>query len=303
MRDHISICIPTFKRNKSREHLLRNLATQRVDDLFDFSVVVVDNSAEGLARETVMRLKKELDLDITYSIEPEQTIPAARNHALRLAQGNHIAIIDDDEIPPRDWLSTMYNALKTFGVDGCLGPVHPYFEQLPPTWLLKGKFCERPVYRTGTLLHWNQTRTGNVLLKKEVFDKHGLRFDVDFKTGGSDQEFFRQAIKVGCRFIAVKEAPVYEVVPQNRWTKTYYIKRAIINGYNSYKYIKREQKTRAATVTLVKSAGAAIVYTFFVPFCVIFGEHLLMKCVEKGAYHFSRLLAFLGIELIKKRDL
>ncbi|MBW2003872.1 MAG: glycosyltransferase family 2 protein [Deltaproteobacteria bacterium] len=303
MRDHISICIPTFKRNKSLEHLLRNLATQRVDDLFDFSVVVVDNSAEGLARETVMRLKKELDLDITYSIEPEQTIPAARNHALRLAQGNHIAIIDDDEIPPRDWLSTMYNALKTFGVDGCLGPVHPYFEQLPPTWLLKGKFCERPVYRTGTLLHWNQTRTGNVLLKKEVFDKHGLRFDVDFKTGGSDQEFFRQAIKVGCRFIAVKEAPVYEVVPQNRWTKTYYFKRAIINGYNSYKYIKREQKTRAATVTLVKSAGAAIVYTFFVPFCVIFGEHLLMKCVEKGAYHFSRLLAFLGIELIKKRDL
>ena len=209
LKDHISVCVPTYRRNQTLERLLRKLAVQDISELFDFSAVVVDNDAAGPARETVMRLRDELVLDISYGIEPEQTIPAARNHALRLARGNYIGIIDDDEFPPQQWLVTMYRAIRAFDVDGALGPVHPFFEQQPPDWLLKGRFCERPVHRTGTLLRWDQTRTGNVLLKKEVFDKHHLCFDMTFKTGGSDREFFKQAMHAGCRFVAVEEAPVY----------------------------------------------------------------------------------------------
>ena len=67
-----------------------------------------------------------------YGIEPEQTIPAARNHALRLARGNYIGIIDDDEFPPPHWLITMYRAIHAFDVDGALGPVHPFFEETAP---------------------------------------------------------------------------------------------------------------------------------------------------------------------------
>ena len=99
MRDHISVCVPTFRRNRMLERLLRNLALQETGGSFDVSVVVVDNDAAGPANETVIGLGKELGLDITYGVEPEQTIPAARNRALGLARGNYIAIIDDDEFP------------------------------------------------------------------------------------------------------------------------------------------------------------------------------------------------------------
>jgi succinoglycan biosynthesis protein ExoM len=84
VKKHISVCIPTFRRNQMLERLLRNLALQETGGLFDFSVVVVDNDAPGPARETVMRLREELGLDMTYGIEPVQAIPAARNHAVRL---------------------------------------------------------------------------------------------------------------------------------------------------------------------------------------------------------------------------
>ena len=87
----------------------------------------MDNDAGGHARETVARVQAELDLDITYSIEPEHTIPAARNHALRLARGNYIGIIDDDEFPSPEWLLRMYEGIQTFAVDGVLGPVYPFF--------------------------------------------------------------------------------------------------------------------------------------------------------------------------------
>lgn len=302
MKDHISVCVPTFHRNQMLERLLRKLALQETDGLFDFSVVVVDNDAAGPARETVMRLRDEIGLDISYGIEPEQTIPAARNHALRLARGNYIGIIDDDEFPPQHWLITMYRAIQTFDVDGALGPVHPFFEQKPPTWLIKSRFCERPTHRTGTLLHWNQTRTGNVLLKKEVFDKHQLNFDRKFKTGGSDQEFFKQAMHAGCMFVAVEEAPVYETVPPERWTKSYYLKRALVNGFNSYRYSVSEKRGISWVTVPVKSTGALLIYALAFPFCVCLGSHVLMNCLEKGGHHLSRLFAMLGIELVKKRS-
>jgi glycosyltransferase involved in cell wall biosynthesis len=302
MKDHISVCIPTFRRNQMLERLLRKMALQETGGLFDFSVVVVDNDAAGPARETVMSLMVESGMEINYGIEPEQTIPAARNHALRVARGNYIGIIDDDEFPPQRWLITMYRAIRTFDVDGGLGPVHPFFEQKPPAWLLKSRFCERPVHRTGTLLHWSQTRTGNVLLKREVFDKHHLCFDVSFKTGGSDREFFRKAMQAGYRFVAVEEAPVYEVVPPERWAKSYWLKRSLVNGFNAQKNSKGQRHGLSRVAVPVKSIVALLAYVMALPFCACFGIGVLMKSLERGCHHLSRLSAMLGIELVKKRD-
>ena len=302
MKDHISVCICTYRRNHMLERLLRKVALQETTGLFDYSVVVVDNDGAGPAKETVMHLGAELGLDITYGIESEQTIPAARNHALRLARGNYIGIIDDDEFPPSHWLISMYRAIQTFDVDGALGPVHPFFEKQPPAWLVKSRFCERPVLRTGTLLHFNQTRTGNVLLKKEVFDKHRLCFDVKFKTSGSDQAFFNEAMQAGCRFIAVEEAPVYEIVPPERCTKSYYLKRALIQGFNSYRSSLLEMSGPSRVILYLKSTGALLAYALAVPFCAFLGSHVLVDCLQRGGYHFSRLLAMMGIELLKKRD-
>ena len=179
------------------------------------------------------RVRAELRLDVAYSIEPERTIPAARNHALRMARGNYIGIIDDDEFTPPDWLLRLYEGIQTFAVDGVLGPVRPFFAGGPPAWLAKSGICDSPVHRTGTLLHWSQMFTNNVLVKKDVFDRHGLAFDLRFRTGGSDQEFFRQAVSRGCQFAAVAEAPVYQVIPPGRWTRNDWVKRALVNGFNA----------------------------------------------------------------------
>jgi succinoglycan biosynthesis protein ExoM len=284
------------------ERLLRKLSLQEMGGLFEFSVVVVDNDVEGPAKETVMRLGTELGLDITYEIEPVQTIPAARNHALRLAKGNYIGVIDDDEFAPPNWLITMYKAIQTFDVDGALGPVHPFFEEEPPAWLVKSGFCERPVHRTGILLNWNQTRTGNVLLKKEVFDKHNLYFDLNCKTSGSDKEFFREAMERGCRFVAVEEAPVYEIVPPERQTKGYYLRRAVVHASNERKFRAPYLRGLSKFTAPMRALAALVVYTSILPLSAVIGTHALMIYGEKVAYHLSWLLAMVGVDLAKKRD-
>jgi succinoglycan biosynthesis protein ExoM len=302
VNNHISVCIPTFRRNQMLEQLLRKLAKQQTGGLFDYSVVVVDNDVAGTARETAIRLKEELALDLVYDIESERTIPAVRNHALRLARGNYIAIIDDDEFPPSDWLLNLYRAIQAYSVDGALGPVHPHFDQKPPDWLIKGKFCERPVHTTGMLLKWDQTRTGNVLIKREVFERHNLYFDPKFKTGGSDREFFKQAMQRGCKFVAVEEAPVYEIVPPERWAKSYWLKRALVNGYNSHRNSLDQMDGINKIILPVKSAGAVLAYALASPVCACLGSHVLMQCLERGCHHLSRLFAMMGIELVKRRD-
>lgn len=282
--------------------LLRNLKLQETGGLFDLSIVVVDNDPAGLARESVLRLKAELAIEIEFGIEPERTIAAARNHALRLARGNYIAIIDDDEFPPQNWLITLYRAIQTYDVDGALGPIFPFFTQAPPRWLVKGRFCERPIYRTGALLKWEQTRTGNVLLKRDVFDKINLRFDTSWKTSGSDRAFFKQAMLSGFKFVAVEEAPVYELVPAERWKRSYYVRRSLVQGFNAQKNRSREMSGFAVGLQTLKSIATLVVWALALPLLACFGNILLVKCLEKGGYHLSRFLAVFGIELIKERN-
>lgn len=284
------------------ERLLRNLPAQETGGLFDFSVVVVDNDPAAPAGGVVARLTAELGLDIVYIVSTKNIIPVARNHALRLAHGNYIGIIDDDEFPPPHWLLNLYRAIHTFDVDGALGPVHPCFDQRPPGWLIKGRFCERPALRTGTLLHWNQTRTGNVLLKREVFEKHNLQFDETFTTGGSDREFFKHAMARGCRFIAVEQAPVYEIVPPERWTMSYWLRRAVVNGYNAHKNNLGQVRGLARAILPLKLAAASVVYAGGAPLAACLGTHHFVRCLESGGNHFSRLCAMFGIELVKQRD-
>lgn len=301
-RDHITVCVCTYRRNAMLEKLLRKLQLQQTEDRFDFSIVVVDNDVAGPAREIVPRLQREIGIEITYDIEPDKCIAAARNRGVRLAHGNYIAFIDDDEFPAQQWLYTMYRAVQLFDADGALGPVYPFFAERPPDWLLKSRLCERPVHRTGTWLSWEQTRTGNVLLRRKVFDEHGLWFDVKYRTSGSDKEYFREAMELGYRFIAVMEAPVYETVPPARQTMQYYFRRAIVQASNERRFRAPHLKGLSKVIAPLKALSALCVYVLLMPLFALIGIHTSIKYLEKCAYHLSWLLAVVGVDLAKHRN-
>ena len=284
------------------ETLLRKLAIQDTGDLFQFSIVVVDNDAAGSARERVSMLQQELGIELLYDIEPDKCIAAARNRSVRMAKGNYVAFIDDDEFPPRQWLLEMYRAIDLFEADGALGPVYPYFDTNPPGWLLKSGFCDRPVIRTGTWLDWGDTRTGNVLLKRSVFDEHDLWFDVKYRTSGSDKEYFREAMALGYRFVAVKDAPVYETVPPVRQTKKYYLQRAMVQASNERRFRAPFLKGLAKITAPLRVIAVLGVHAVLLPCCAVQGTHALVSRLEKCVYHSSWLLTMLGIDLAKHRN-
>src|SRR5436309_8539340 len=96
---HISVCICTYKRASSLDRLLHKLETLMTDDLFTYSLVVVDNDHMASAHGVTTAFKARSRIGLIYLVEPEQNIALARNKAATNASGHYIAFIDDDELP------------------------------------------------------------------------------------------------------------------------------------------------------------------------------------------------------------
>lgn len=109
-------------------------------------------------------------------------------------------------------------------------------------------------------------------------------------------------MRLGRRFVAVAEAPVYEVVPPERWTKTYWLKRALVNGFNSHTYSKEHLRGLAWGLQAAKYMTAVVAYAVALPVAACLGTHVWMKCLEKGCHHFGRFCAMFGIQLARRRD-
>jgi succinoglycan biosynthesis protein ExoM len=288
---HISVCICTYKRPDMLRSLLVALQDQYAVGIFAYDIVVVDNDRMGSAEKTVQDLKMRSSIPISYSIEPKQNIALARNRAVATATGDFIAFIDDDEVPGKSWLMSLFKARDEFCTDGVLGPVVPSYEGNPPEWVVRGKFYERPSHRTGEVLNWMNTRTGNVLLKRAIFSDKENMFRPEFGSGGEDRDFFRRMIAKGMRFVWCAEAPVYEAVPAERCTRSFMLRRALLRG----------QLPHFSSIDVGKSLIAVPLYALFLPFLLFGSHHVFMKYLIKDCDHIGRICSCLGLKLIKDK--
>ncbi len=287
----IAVCICTYKRPELLKRLLEQLSCQEAEGRLSFSVVIADNDAECSAESVASEFARNSHLQITYCTEPQRGISATRNRAVANAAADFIAFIDDDEFPSPQWLGNLMRTLDECSADGVLGPVLEHFDEQPPAWILKGNFFQRPTYPTGTKLDWPNTRTGNVLLKAELFHGMSEPFRPKFRSG-EDQDFFRRMMEKGRVFVWCHEAPVYEVVPPARWKRTYLLRRALLFGS------VWAVRDHVPPFEIAKSTVAVFVYTICLPIAAILGQHRLMALLIKLCHHSGKLLSLAGINPI-----
>ena len=290
---HISVCVCTYKRPLLLARSLQELGRQDTGGQFTYSIVVADNDCLQSARKVVSDFAATSNILIRYCAEPRQNIALARNMAIANASGDFIAFLDDDEFPTSRWLLTLFEACHKYGVDGVLGPVKPHFDEEPPTWVIQGRFYERPTYPTGFVIDWTKGRTGNVLLRSQVFASSAHPFQQEFLTG-EDQDFFRRMIEKGHKFIWCSEAVAYEVVPPIRWKPTFMIRRALLRGAT------RVVHPNFGAVEIAKAVIAVPTYAAALPFALVFGYHKFMTCLVKLCDHTGKLLALAGINPIRE---
>lgn len=305
--------------------LLSKLQDQVTENYFTYSAVVVDNDSKQSARDVIKGWQEKSIIPIDYHLEPNQNIALARNKAVENAKGNFIAFIDDDEFPESTWLLNLYKTLLDFHAHGTLGPVRPYYPDNTPIWLIKSKLCERRELKTGAFLHWGQMRTGNTLLNKKLFEEKYFWFESAYgRTGGEDTIFFKKQYENGKVFIWCNEAPVYETILPERWSKKFHIRKILRIGCGVGENLRKQKGefdysgTQASCgvgknlrkqkalfqkfYILSKSVIWIISMNILLPFSILCGQHLYMRCMTKFIYNFGVISGFLGYVIIRNRD-
>jgi succinoglycan biosynthesis protein ExoM len=300
-RDHVSVCICTFRRPELLRRLLDAIASQRRDARFSFDVVVVDNDAGRSAESLVRELASRTDLEAIYDVEPHRNISLARNRAVRNASGNLVAFLDDDECPVQDWLVRLYDTWRTSGADGVLGPVVPDYPPEAPAWLTAGRFFDRRRLPTGAPISARDGRTGNVLLRRSILTDGEGWFDPAFgRTGGEDSDFFRRQFAGGRVFVWCDEAVAHETVPPDRWSTSFHLKRYWRSGTIDGEWMRAGRIPWIAPVAkslVVLGAGVPLA-----PFTLLLQKHVRVRVWQKLAYCGATVAALGGVSLLRDRD-
>ena len=167
---------------------------------------------------------------IRYLHVPEPGIAAARNAALDAAAGfDLIVFIDDDERPVERWLEKLIETYLMRRSTAVVGPVISEYAAEPDPWITAGAFFSRRRMPTGSPV--DLAATNNLLLDVRQIRELGLRFDERFGlSGGSDTLFTRQLHARGGTMIWCDEAVVVDMVPRDRLTRGWVVRRAFRSG-------------------------------------------------------------------------
>jgi glycosyltransferase involved in cell wall biosynthesis len=177
----VSVIIPTLNRYQWLYDGLKDLENQRYKN---FEVIVVDQSQPFRAE-----FYKDWDLSLRVWHQEEKALWRARNEAIQTAKGDYILMYDDDSRVDTDWIIQHLRALDFFKADISSGvSISAMGAKVPAHY---------------AYFRWSdQLDTGNVLIKRSVFEKIGL-FDRQFeKQRMGDGEFGLRAYLAGFKNVS-----------------------------------------------------------------------------------------------------
>lgn len=155
----VSIVIPTLNRYQYLKDVFKDLENQTYKN---FEVIVVDQTDE-FNKE----FYKGWKFDLKFWFQPEKALWKARNEAIKSAKGDLILLYDDDSLVESNWIEEHLKCLDYFKADLSSG--------------VSISVAGAEVPKNYSYFKWSdQLDTGNVLIKKEIFNKIGF-FDFQFE--------------------------------------------------------------------------------------------------------------------------
>ena len=256
----VAVMTPTLRRPESLARALRSLARQSARDLIG-QVVVVDNSPEGSARETVATLAAETGLPLTYLHEPHPGVATARNTGLRAITCDHVAFLDDDEEAPSEWLERLFALHTTLDADVTFGPVKGSAEGATAA---ERPYLDHFFSRIGPEVSGPTERgwgCGNSIMRRATALRGDAPFDVaGDESGGEDDRLFLKLGAEGRRFAWAADAWVWEHAPPARTNARYALGRAFAYGQGPTRHALRQGKPLQAARWIAVGAAQAALY-------------------------------------------
>ncbi|MDP3334166.1 MAG: glycosyltransferase family 2 protein [Methylococcaceae bacterium] len=283
----IDICIATYKRPELLRQLLKSLSEQTINDTYKVRIIVIDNDSEASAKNTVISFFSATNLAYIYDIQPEKNISITRNKALEHVSADYLAFIDDDEWAVPDWLNQLLKASQQFNADIVFGPVLPQFPEDTPRWVLQGGFFNRDDKTGAVMAHG---ASGNVLIRAPKLFNNTLYFDPEYGlTGGEDTELFHRLYLHGAKLIWCNEALAYEVIPQERMTVNWLVKRALRGGQIYAKVYLKDYSLPDRIIWFIKRISYLGITIISLPVAFLMGKSRWVWVLRKLMANYGQL--------------
>jgi glycosyltransferase involved in cell wall biosynthesis len=99
----------------------------------EYEVLVVDNASSDRTTRAALEFQRP-GRNLRVVQEPVIGLSAARNRAAAEAAGEWLAYLDDDALPPLDWLEQARNIVRAQAPDLLGGPFYPFYTTPKPAW-------------------------------------------------------------------------------------------------------------------------------------------------------------------------
>jgi len=248
----LSVAICTYNRAAMLGKTLASLVQSSA--LADpWEVVVVDNNSTDSTKAVCERYSEKFPLK--YVFESRQGLSAARNRALREAEGDFLVFTDDDVIVDREWLAAYARAYSDFPFGGFFGGrILAAWPNGRPAWLRD----ESMPLISGLLVHYDRGSTVRLYSSDEPVP-YGASFGItraaigvagDFDTAlgvvgrrggrGEETDYFERLRAVGVPGVYVGTAVAWHRTDPKRLTGSYALRHGLskttVAGGGSWKW-------------------------------------------------------------------
>ena len=107
----ISIIVPTYN---GEQYILKCINSLLDQTLKEIEIIVIDDGSTDNTKNLVLQIK---DPRVKYYYQKNQMQGAARNYGIKLAKGEYIAFVDDDDYVDSKMYEKMYNKAISFDSD------------------------------------------------------------------------------------------------------------------------------------------------------------------------------------------
>ncbi len=190
----VSVIIPTYHRSECIQRAVDSVLSQTLKDI---EVIVVDDNGidtpDGLATQMAMSKYKSYPNIVYLQHQSNLNGAVARNSGLKVARGEYISFLDDDDVYLPDRLEKLVDCLDrcdhTWGL--CYSA---YVKRMPNGAIQKSaEEVQGDIFLQVLMRSFYLGSGANIFVRREVIEKIGL-FDETFRRN-QDLEFLVRATK------------------------------------------------------------------------------------------------------------
>lgn len=229
----LSLIVATYNRAEQLMVTLRSIAMQRAAaELWE--CIVVDNNSKDNTAERVEEFRlTHPKLNIVYVREGQQGLSYARNAGIRVAQGDILAFVDDDERIVEGFIGAYIELFDSYSdAMSAGGRIVAEYPTGRPRWM--SRYTEQPIANPMdfgcSVRLFPKGRIpggGNMAMRREFFERVGV-FDTELGRkggsliGGEESDIFERAEALGFRCYYVPDAVMYHIIPETKLTEEYF---------------------------------------------------------------------------------